>query len=177
MKNKILFDNHEFESYEELHIYWFAMELMEQKYIDHLVYQPKTKELSSAITRPITIQMKTKINIGTRQILDSHNYTPDYIFHWTDKAYLKYFQYYDQPMDSKCQAFFLVKSGENKSIIEVKGTFDRFNMIREFKVNQKWIFDKFRIYVQMVVPKVLFVKTFYPQRYRFTDSGKHPRKI
>lgn len=52
---------------------------------------------------------------------------------------------------------------------------------REFPYNQKLVLERYGIYVNKVIPvgskECLFNKTFMPQRYLFTDSGKQERKI
>lgn len=52
---------------------------------------------------------------------------------------------------------------------------------RDFKFNKRLMFDVFGLYVNKVVPigsgnNSLFNKTFFPDRYRYTDSGDRVRK-
>lgn len=61
--------------------------------------------------------------------------------------------------------------------IEIKPSFDSHNMTRLFTVNQKWVYAKYGIYVQKIVPEKLFKQTFIPDRFLRTDSGKQKRKI
>jgi len=53
---------------------------------------------------------------------------------------------------------------------------DQNNMERLFKVNQKWMWQKHGVYVNLVKPQDLFQRTFTPKEYLRTPSGK-PRKL
>ncbi|MGB0405410.1 MAG: hypothetical protein ACPGDB_04400, partial [Fusobacterium sp.] len=52
--------------------------------------------------------------------------------------------------------------------------FDFNNMTRAFRINQKWMYDKFSRYINLTIvgnkKNTLFDKTFMPQRFRFTDK-------
>jgi hypothetical protein len=54
--------------------------------------------------------------------------------------------------------------------------FDQNNMERLFKVNQKWMWQKHGIFVNLIKPQELFQKTFTPAEYLRTPTGK-PRKL
>ena len=49
-------------------------------------------------------------------------------------------------------------------------------MTRVFKNNQKFIWDKYKEYVNLIYVTELFEQTFTPKKYRLTPTGK-PRKI
>jgi hypothetical protein len=67
--------------------------------------------------------------------------------------------------------------GRYFSYIEVKPSFDFKNMTRLVKINQKWVFEKHHIYINIVVPEHLFNRTFTPLKYFTTDKSGKPRKI
>ena len=50
-------------------------------------------------------------------------------------------------------------------------------MTRLFRVTQKWMYDKYRLYIELVILPNLFKTTFVPRRYLITDKGKQSRKI
>ena len=60
--------------------------------------------------------------------------------------------------------------------LEIKPKFDQNNMTRLFKINQKWVFDKHGLFVDLVIPETLFEKTFTPKDYLTTPTGKQ-RKL
>lgn len=56
-----------------------------------------------------------------------------------------------------------------------------FGSSRDFPYNQKLMMEKYKIYVNKIIPvgekTSLFSKTFVPNRYIFTDMGQRERKI
>lgn len=96
--------------------------------------------------------------------LRAHEYTPDFLISWSPGAIngLK--------LDWK-------KDRPNLSEVEIKPSFDAHNMTRLFKLNQKWVYQKYGIYIELVIPEKLFEKTFCPDRFKYTDSGKGLRKL
>ena len=96
-----------------------------------------------------------------RFLLQSHKYTPD--FKSTLKTPLKPFQQYFKYRE--------------KTIIDVKGAFSRFHDQKSFNINQKWVYSRYGMYVQKVVPEKLFKKTFVPELCRYTPiKGKLIKK-
>lgn len=131
----------EFDSKEEVYIYWYIEELKERGYI--VSYE---REICYSLFD------------GNKELkLREHNYKPDFIIKWSDDG-SKYFP-------------------SLGNIWEVKGTFDYQNMTRLFKINQKWMYAKYGLYVTKIEPKKLFKETFVPKRYLLTDTGKGERKI
>lgn len=63
------------------------------------------------------------------------------------------------------------------SFIEVKPSFDQNNMTRLAVLNQKWVFEKFGLFINIVIPEKLFAKTFTPKRYLTCDKSSVKRKI
>ena len=70
-----------------------------------------------------------------------------------------------------------MKDGEHYTFFEVKGSFDYMNMTRIFTLNQKWLYDKWKLYVQLAVVPGIFKTTFTPSRYLLTDKATTNRKI
>lgn len=97
------------------------------------------------------------------------------------------FTYYDQQFKKKINIRehiytpdFIIYNNKTTWLsdhIETKGSFDKHNMIRLFSINQKWMMQKYGIYVQKIIPSKLFKSTFTPKRYLLTDSGIKSRKI
>lgn len=91
-----------------------------------------------------------------------HEYTPDFMVDWTEEG---------------LKLAIIKPTDGNTSIVEIKPSFDAHNMTRLFKLNQKWVYDKTGIYIELVIPEKLFERTFCPDRFRYTDSGKGLRKL
>lgn len=145
----------EFDSKEEQWFSWWLDELKERGYIfqydraDSLALSEAHKELK----------------------LRAHEYTPDFSVCWNIGALKK--------LNLNIPTMYWVgEYGEwDLATIEVKPSFDAHNMTRLFKLNQKWVYQKYGIYVELVIPEKLFEKTFCPQRYLLTDGGKGLRKL
>lgn len=61
--------------------------------------------------------------------------------------------------------------------VDVKGEFARNDGQRSFTLNQKWVYDKFGVYVHKVVPVKFFDKFGVPAEARFTPKTNKPRRI
>jgi hypothetical protein len=57
-------------------------------------------------------------------------------------------------------------------MIEVKPVFDQHNMERDVRSTLKWVYDKMKLFVQIVKPELLFPGTFMPTEYSLTKTGK-----
>lgn len=188
-----------YESSEELWISYYLKELQAAGFISDWKYQPKTYELSEPLTYSWLKKLAVKITKQTSTLLQGHEYTPDFLIVWNEKARHLFFNTPDDKINLK-NAMFIAHSGSNMSIIDVKPAFDMQNMTRLFVINQKWMMEKYGLYVQKIVPvketkhyhKVgnkekkiyshsswsgIFPKTFTPARYFLTDVSGKPRKI
>jgi hypothetical protein len=76
------------------------------------------------------------------------------------------------------------------SVIDVKGNFNQNDAWRRFSIDQKWVYQKYNIHVNKIIPmpritkkgkaspaSALFMKTFLPQRILYTDKSLKERKI
>lgn len=129
--------------------------LLSDAYINH--YAEKMKRVSS---KPMT-----------QTLLHGHSYTPEFEVEWDKKALDNILWLENQ---GKMQKTFIAHTVDEKYItyIEVKPAFDRNNMERLFKLNQKWMFQKYKKFINLVKIKELFEKTFTPKEYLTTPSGK-----
>lgn len=171
------------ESPEELAFLQWAFELVDAGYID-TIERAKSFSLAGPLVSQYikTTQLKTKVKEEHKEeiLLNGHVYTPEYKITWNIDKYQKFVN--DSYLDgynynnSKNTKPFLVtheKLGERISYVEVKPPFDQNNMTRLFKINQKWMWDKHKIFVNLIVPQELFEETFTPKAYLFTPTGKN----
>jgi hypothetical protein len=144
----------QFDSKEEEWFSWWLDELKDRGYVKHY-----DRAISFSLFEAVK-ELK----------LRGHEYTPDFEVCWKLGAIneLK-LGIHNWPL--------LAGFSMEKSIIEIKPSFDAHNMTRLFKLNQKWVYSKYGIYVELVIPEKLFEKTFCPDRFRYTDSGKGLRKL
>lgn len=85
-----------------------------------------------------------------------HIYTPDFSIEINDK-YKNLF-----PMQTM--------------VIDVKGAFAKHDGERSFRINQKWVYDKYKVYIHKVIPKEWFEKYGVPELCRFTEKTKKERE-
>jgi len=82
------------------------------------------------------------------------------------------------------------KNGLFFSVVDVKGSYSQNDAWRRFSIDQKWVYQKFGVYVNKIIPhpaidkkgkprpvSALFVKTFVPARFTLTDKSMQSRKI
>ncbi len=182
-----------YDSPEELYVSWYLNELVEGGYVIKYNYQPKPWVLSERRIYRYGKNLKTKKKFIETTLLREHIYTPDFEVLWYEKCYgmllknVDLFGKYvaqDRQIVNKKNPFWVndinfleITPSKLYSTWEIKPLFDRNNMTRLFTINQKWVYDKYGVYVQKIIPQKLFKDTFTPQRYLLTDSGKQKRKL
>jgi len=162
-------------------------------------YEPFEILLTPEVSYRWNKRLKTKIKYFTSALLKPSHYTPDFAIVWNpiargrffkmkdnvgyDKECYFYADYWDSSMTKHSnisQDMSDDLTGELVSIIDVKPYFDYQNMSRLFTQNQKFVFNKFGLYVQKVVvsPRIgdLFPKTFSPLGSLLKKNGE-PRKL
>ena len=149
-----------FDSKEELYFSWWLDELIEAEWV--LSYERSTPILLFAkMVKHYEKKLKTKTKILQKTILPEHIYTPDF-----DVVFIPEFA-------EKCEFF----HNEGGCVVEIKGDYDRNNMTRLFKINQKWSAKELGIMVNLVKIPSFFKKTFTPKRYLLTDQTMRERKL
>jgi len=173
------------DSNEELYLSWALDELQKRRHI--IWYEPQSPQFfltdsKWGVRREVK---KTKIKTEDVQSMQRHVYTPDFMIKWNEDSV--FYELFPDYTKNGAPFWAFENKGEDRplsdigngvySIIEVKPNFDRHNMTRGFKVNQKFIYDKLGVYVQLIKPEILFKNTFTPDRYLYTDKSKKERKI
>ena len=171
-----------YDSPEELYVSWYLDELVEAEYVKEYQAQPTRYLLATPQKYAWYKALKTKDKWMSSTLLQEHVYTPDFkvIWAWGLGTFFKDTQSVGPDKDCCFWAECPIRNDEYppyESILEVKPQFDRNNMTRLFTINQKWVYDKYGVYVQKIIPQKLFRDTFTPQRYLLTDSGKQKRKL
>lgn len=190
-----------YDSNEELWIAYYLDELKANSLIVDWKYQYKTYSLCDGLKYEWCQKLKTKTKNKTSSLIQGHEYTPDFFIEWNESARNHFFNTLDDKVNLKDSPF-IAHSFNLLSIIDVKPSFDMQNMTRIFTINQKWMIEKYGLYVQKIIPvkehkhyhkigngkrekKVyshstwtgLFPKTFTPERFFFTDVSMKERKI
>lgn len=162
-----------YESPEELGMLKWLFELKDAGYIRR-IERGSTYVLAEKIVHKHTVKLKTKNKILEQTLMREHVYTPEFnvTWNWT-KARDKFLWYIND--STKFDKLFVSQfddKGECFTIIEVKPDFDQNNMTRLFMLNQKWMWDKYKIFVNLVKISDLFPKSFTPKEYLKTPTGK-----
>ncbi len=147
--------------------FWFEEWLKEAKNIGLVSDYSRDVEslvLSEKTTYPVEVKLKTKTKIVEKHLLHPHTYKPDFFVKFTkllDKFHHK-----------------LILSNRRSSdyllLIDIKGMFTgrRNSSNYTFPLNQKWVYDKYGIYINKIVP-VKFFKFFWcPESIRIGKRGK-----
>lgn len=167
----------EFDSDEEMYFYWWLEELQEAGYIKKIVHHPMPYKLSDPVIGVYEKQLKTKVKNESEELMKGHIYTPDFLIIWNEKARGVFYEHqcsYNRRKEKNSLKYLI---GNTATVIEVKPLFDQNNMSRLFKINQKWVYDKHGVFVNMVVPEKWFNKTFTPNRFLTTNKSGKARKI
>lgn len=160
------------DSQEEVMMLMYIEELIENGYAEK-VERAKTFDLSAKLrnTYNVTVQMKTKEKVVEKSLilLEDHVYTPEFVVIWLAKGKDTFV---DTLVNINSRKFTRPFIGGNATYIEVKPEFDKNNMTRLFKINQKWMWSSYGIFVNLVQPHKLFEETFTPRAYLTTPTGK-----
>jgi len=161
-----------YDSLEEVYFIWYLQELYDRQFIDKVIYHETNYELSSGLWVRTNKLLKTKIKKDHRQLLKPHEYSHDFNIVWNTKAYSLLTNIFGVALHAPLIPFW------NKiSRIEVKADYDRNNMTRLFRINQKWVWEKYNVYIQLVKIPLLFKSTFTPERYLKQNFKHGARKI
>lgn len=148
-KNKPTYNGIAFDSGEELEFYHWCEEAKAHHYISYFDYHPKPFVLSEKVTIQREKQLRTKTKIVDEFVFHSHEYTPDFVLNTSE-----IFEDLSHGLKIKTGPFYY---------IDIKGGFSIYNNEREFAINQKWVYQKYYVYINKVIPKLFFAKTWVPR--------------
>lgn len=153
-----------YDSTEEVYFAMWLEELMEAGYVYRfqktLIPMPLTDGLKFSYEKVTKLKTKTKIEKKEHTLLRPSEYTPDFQVIFTDKGRDLFVSeiFINQDKDK----LFYYTGNIRHVFFEIKPAFDQQNMERLFRNNQKFIWDKHQIFVNLVEPIELFRKTFLP---------------
>jgi len=154
------------ESIGELNFLYWAEELKENGFIKE-IKRGKSYLLCEGLTNSYMVQLKTKAKTATQNILMPHSYTSDFTLVWEPKGA----ELFCNKFGEKWVKPFICD--ENLvSHLENKPGFDFANMSRLAKINVKFVWSKYKEFVQITVNDEIFQKTFVPKILLNTKHGK-----
>ena len=151
------------DSQEECDFIAWCSEAAQLNIIIDYEYQPKPFELSQSITY-------TNIANKKRVLLRSHEYSPDFMVRFN-------------PQSSRILSDAFKLSIEQLSLdsidvfLDIKGTFMRNDGGRAFSINQKWVYQKYNIFIQKIVPVDFFKLCGCPMKCFNSIKTHRPRKM
>ena len=163
--------------------YYFSLwleELKEAGYVDSWSREPYELKLTDGLQveyfKETKLKTKIKVEKKLKTILRPSIYTPDFEISWNEKSHKLLFQLIRE--NSEYNSPFYADYDTYVSLVELKPSFDSGNMTRLFKNNQKFIWDKFKIYINLIEDLgALFAATFTPNEYLLTPKTKKLRKL
>lgn len=167
---------HNFITDDEYFLYCYFNQLKEAGFVVSCDYEPFSVELTEGLINPYIKKTVLKTKIKEEEIeqviLKGSVYTPDFQVIWNPKGLNLFYQLLRT--GNKIIAPFIANNEGNTdySLIESKPDFDSNNMTRGFVNNQKLIWDKYEIYVNLIKNSVLFKETFAPREYFYTPTGR-----
>lgn len=176
------------ESYEEFYFLYFVEELLQKGYI-HRIERAESIILTEGLKHFYTKTNKSGSSgkVVTQTILQPSLYTPEFKIVWNKDSYKDLVWVlgrdkvkYDKPFIAQYRPDFdidLCNYEELYSIIEVKPDYDQNNMTRLFKNNQKFVWDKYQLFINLIKIPTLFRQTFTPNKYLSTLRTNKQRKI
>lgn len=168
------------DSNEEIFFCMWCNELQEAGYIEYYG-RGESYLLCGPMTNDYAQQLKTKSKPCSQTLMQGHSYTPDFEIVWSMSGIHRFVWRQYKDINDKFSKLFIghlcsnplgKEDGQLITHIEVKPGFDFNNMTRAFKINQKWMWNKFSIFVNLVHPQDLFEKTFTPKEFLITSTGK-----
>ena len=181
-KKIIKYDGHNLDSKEELEFYYWLEEAKRAGFVNQFIYHPVKWEITPKVTYPLSDRLKAKMKLIDKFLLANLTYEPDFAIQFTDKFFEKFG--YDVLMRVRRGEY----QGEeryyytNDIYVDVKGTYSQNDAHRRFSVMQKLVFQKFGVYVNMVIPESctqgkryipgFFEKTFVPLKAAFMSNRK-----
>ena len=133
--------------------------------VEGIIYHPSSFTLSPKQTIEEEVKLKTKTKIVDKFLLHPHRYTPDFAFYIT-----AFINKYDHG---------LIHCKKNIVFVDVKGVYAggrHNNSSITFPISQKWVYAKFGIYINKVVPEKFFRNTFVPKELTIGKTGKTLKK-
>lgn len=171
-------------SKEELYFLWYLEELKENNFIFNYKYEPKpfvlNEELTSTVVEESIVKRgsdkgKVKRSSKNKVLIPSRTYTCDYLINWNISAKDIFFFDITKPALKDNKNIFGAQWDNTLklyfSYIEIKPSFDKFNMERLVKNNIAFVWQKEKIYVNIIKPYSLFSNSFYPKRFEYTDKN------
>lgn len=167
-KQKPAYAGIEFDSAEEIEFFQWLEEAREYGLVKEWVYHPEPILLSPPQFYPEEVRMKTKSKTVQRSLLKKHTYQADFML--TMDPFGE-----DREQRFLMEQFPMAFRFSETCLIDVKGkVITKYRSPNDaiFSVNRKWMYAKYGLYVEKVVPEDLFKRTWLPEKAKYTAVKK-----
>ena len=148
------------DSPEEIDFVNWCCEAVQLSIINDFEYQPASYELADPV-------QYIDVNGKTRTMFQGHKYSPDFnIMFDPQKSLILAKEFKITQLQLSCN--------EVTAVVDVKGTFNK--TARSFSVDRKWVWQKFKVYVNEVIPQKFFKICGCPLKSFYTAKTKKARK-
>lgn len=172
-QKKYYYKQVEYDSQEEIDFVFWLEDAQQNSLINNWQYKPKSYLLFNGLKIGKIKQLKTKAKEVEKHVLHKHSYTPDFEFtlNWRLLGAFENILLTKNIYTDLTAPVFL---------IDVKGGFQ---LNQSFPLNQKWLWQQHGLFVNAVIPHLnglkkescFFAKTFTPEKFRFTTTGKRKK--
>lgn len=155
----------EVDSNEEWYFYSWLIECKKLGVVLDYEYQPKEFLLTEKFKYvPAFGNPKKK----EKHLLADHVYTADFRIVFNSLYGEKLSEYFKIPIEA------IDANGNVVVFVDVKGGFMMHGSDRTFSIHQKMVWDKYKTYIQKIVPEDLFKKLGAPEAAKYTIKTKKP---
>jgi len=150
----------DFDSWDEYHFYLWILDAKELGLVTQAKFYPKAFELSELVEYNKEVQMKTKTKIVKKKLLAPHVYTADTLIEFVPMFHDLFPEMDIHPDPTYPNSYwFDVKPSVNQKYV-------KYGSSKTFPLNQKWVYQVHGIYINRIMMKVLFHKTWCPHEVR-----------
>lgn len=165
-----------FKSWDEWYFMQFCTELAHNGAIREAIYEPYPFILTEGLYNKYTVEekLKTKSKFIDKEqpILRPSSYTPDFLIFWDDSVRNKLFQVLNEGKEITAPFIAHCEDEGSYSIVEIKPSFDVHGKTQLFVNNQKFIWNTYEKFVNLIKITDLFKETFCPESYTKTSTGQ-----
>ena len=134
----VLYRGHEFDSKEEVYFSWYVKELFKAGVIREFIYQPPKLSLAKPQRYAHKAEMKTKVKVVEKSLIQGHEYTPDWLIIWNAEM-IKVFQQELKIALCNMSDNYLVSSAYSQDTLTVISEQDKWTP--EWFYQEKYIWD------------------------------------
>ena len=129
--------------------------------VQQIQYQPKPSF--------VLFEGLTGLNKKNKQIkiIRQHVYTPDFKVKFNKQILTSIFTQQQLNKMFKLHQFL---DYDNHIYFQVKGGYNQYGSIDMFSINQKWLYQLYKVHVQKIQPDTLFINSFVPKSIQRTNK-------